>query len=116
MLLSTDADKRGRSISLVTLARVASLRCLLSFLSIIAVTLGSRAKEVRSKLHTFWFYSRTAEAGSKTSVETLIVGLHGYGNNAYDGKGTTKAIKPVDLAFGPSFFSSDSAHHLFKGF
>lgn len=32
------------------------------------------------------------------------------------GKGRGKADKPVDLAFCPSFFSSDSAHNLFKGF
>jgi hypothetical protein len=43
-------------------------------------------------------------------------GLHGYGNNAAEGKATTNALKPVHLVFCPSFFSSDSAHYLFKGF
>ena len=65
MLLSAEADKRGRAISLATLARVASLRCLLSFLSIIVVTLSSRFKEIRSKQHTCSINSGTEETGSQ---------------------------------------------------
>jgi len=41
--------------------------------------------------------------------------LHEYSNNAL-AEARTTTIKPVDLVFRPSFFSSDSAHHQFKGF
>ena len=68
MRLSTEADKRGRSISLVTLASVASLRRLLSFLSIIVLTVSFRFKEIRSKQNTFSFNFETEEAGTKASA------------------------------------------------
>lgn len=93
--LSTEADKRGRPISLVTLARVASLRRLLSFLPIIVVTLGSRFKEIRSKQHTCSINSGTQETGSKYKSAKLTEGLHGYGNNATEEKRRQKALSQL---------------------
>ena len=75
MRLSTEADKRGRSISLVTMERVASLRRLLSFFFDHVETLGSRAKEIRSKRHTFWLNLRDGRGGSKARGKNVHRGL-----------------------------------------